>query len=138
MMSVGGEAAPGRGKGGDDVSWADANLIGPKNEKKSTRSIQLLQMDGEDLKQWWINLIFLIYICKWDLFLFISSCRTHRWKLNFKWILYEWDKSFKIVLLYKMTWQIMLDGCWYGMTWLNADVDTLHAKKMVKYSTKSQ
>jgi hypothetical protein len=51
MMSVGGEAAPGRGKGGDDVSWADANLIGPKNEKKSTRSIQLLQMDGEDLKQ---------------------------------------------------------------------------------------
>jgi hypothetical protein len=23
------------------------------------RSIQLLQMDSEDLKQWWINLIFL-------------------------------------------------------------------------------
>jgi hypothetical protein len=33
-MSVGGEVAPGRGKGGDDVSWADANLIGLKNEKK--------------------------------------------------------------------------------------------------------
>jgi hypothetical protein len=29
-----------------------------KNEKKSTWSIQLLQMDGEDLKQQWVNLIF--------------------------------------------------------------------------------
>jgi hypothetical protein len=28
-------------------------------EKKSMRTIQLLQMDGEDLNQWWINLIFL-------------------------------------------------------------------------------
>ncbi len=28
-----GEAAPGRGKGGDDVSWADANLSKPKMEK---------------------------------------------------------------------------------------------------------
>jgi hypothetical protein len=27
-MSAGGEAAPRRGKGGDDVSWADANLYG--------------------------------------------------------------------------------------------------------------
>jgi hypothetical protein len=40
-----GEAAPGRGKG-----EADANLTRPRNEKKITRSIQLLQMDGEDLK----------------------------------------------------------------------------------------
>jgi hypothetical protein len=31
--SVGGEAAQGRGKGGDDVSWAGANFIGPKNEE---------------------------------------------------------------------------------------------------------
>jgi hypothetical protein len=31
-----GEAAPGRGKGGDDASWADANLAGLKN-KKNTR-----------------------------------------------------------------------------------------------------
>jgi hypothetical protein len=31
--SVGGKAAPGRGKVGDDVSWADANFIGPKNKK---------------------------------------------------------------------------------------------------------
>jgi hypothetical protein len=35
--SAEGEAAPGRGKGGDDVSWADANLTGPKNEE-NTRS----------------------------------------------------------------------------------------------------
>jgi hypothetical protein len=46
-MSVGGEVAPGREKGGDDASWADTNFTGLKNEE---RSIQLLQMDGEDLK----------------------------------------------------------------------------------------
>jgi hypothetical protein len=31
--SVGGEVAPGRGKRGDDASWADTNLTGPKNEE---------------------------------------------------------------------------------------------------------
>jgi hypothetical protein len=30
---VGGEAAPGMGKGRDDASWADVNLIGPINEE---------------------------------------------------------------------------------------------------------
>jgi hypothetical protein len=30
-----GEAAPGKGKRGDDISWADANLTGPKNRKNS-------------------------------------------------------------------------------------------------------
>jgi hypothetical protein len=34
-MSIGGEVAPGRGKGGDDASWADANLTGPKNKENS-------------------------------------------------------------------------------------------------------
>jgi hypothetical protein len=34
--SVGGEAAPERENGGDDVSWADENLIGHKNNKKFT------------------------------------------------------------------------------------------------------
>jgi hypothetical protein len=33
--SAGGEATPGRGKGGDDVDWADANLTEPKNEENS-------------------------------------------------------------------------------------------------------
>jgi hypothetical protein len=33
VTSTGGETAPERGKGGDDTSWAGANLIGPKNEK---------------------------------------------------------------------------------------------------------
>jgi hypothetical protein len=33
MTSVEGEATPGRGKGGDVVSWADANLTRLKNEK---------------------------------------------------------------------------------------------------------
>jgi hypothetical protein len=28
-----GEMAPGREKGGDNVSWADANLTGAKNEE---------------------------------------------------------------------------------------------------------
>jgi hypothetical protein len=48
--SAGGEATPKRGNGGDNTSWPDANLIGPKNKKKSTQLIQLPQMDGEDLK----------------------------------------------------------------------------------------
>jgi hypothetical protein len=33
MMSAGGEAAPGRGKGEDDVNWADINLTGSKMKK---------------------------------------------------------------------------------------------------------
>jgi hypothetical protein len=33
MTSVGGDAAPRRGKRADDVSWADVNFTGPKNEK---------------------------------------------------------------------------------------------------------
>jgi hypothetical protein len=49
--SVRGEATPEMGKGGDDTSWDDANFTRPKNKKKFTRSIQLLQMDSEDLKQ---------------------------------------------------------------------------------------
>jgi hypothetical protein len=53
-----GEVPPWRGKGGEDASWADMNLTGPKNEKKFTWSIQLLQMDGETLKQRRVNLIF--------------------------------------------------------------------------------
>jgi hypothetical protein len=51
MTSARGVAAPRRGKGGDNISWVDVNLNGSKNEKKSTRSIQLVQMDGEYLKQ---------------------------------------------------------------------------------------
>jgi hypothetical protein len=35
MMSVGGEAAPRRGKGGDDDSWAGANFTRPKNKENS-------------------------------------------------------------------------------------------------------
>jgi hypothetical protein len=31
--SARGEVAPGRRKGGDDVSWADADLIGLKNKQ---------------------------------------------------------------------------------------------------------
>jgi hypothetical protein len=31
--SVGGEAAPGREKGGDDASWADTNLTDLKNKE---------------------------------------------------------------------------------------------------------
>jgi hypothetical protein len=31
--SVRGEVAPRRGNGGDDASWADVNLSGPKNEE---------------------------------------------------------------------------------------------------------
>jgi hypothetical protein len=31
--SAGGEAAPERGKGEDNTSWTDVNLIGPKNKE---------------------------------------------------------------------------------------------------------
>jgi hypothetical protein len=31
--SVGGGAAPGRGKGGGDISWVDTNFIGQKIKK---------------------------------------------------------------------------------------------------------
>jgi hypothetical protein len=40
VMSVSGEAAPGRGKGGDNASWTDTHLTRPKNEE-----------NGADLKQ---------------------------------------------------------------------------------------
>jgi hypothetical protein len=33
MTSDGGEVAPRRGQGGDEVCWADANLSRPKNEE---------------------------------------------------------------------------------------------------------
>jgi hypothetical protein len=53
--STRGDATLGRKKGGNDVSWADANLTRSKNEKKSTQLIELVQMDGGDLKQQWVN-----------------------------------------------------------------------------------
>jgi hypothetical protein len=31
--SIGGETTSGRGNGGDNTSWADANLIGSKNKE---------------------------------------------------------------------------------------------------------
>jgi hypothetical protein len=35
VTSAGGEATSGKGKGGDDVSWANANLTGPNNEENA-------------------------------------------------------------------------------------------------------
>jgi hypothetical protein len=35
MTSAGGEPTPGMEKGGDNIGWANANLIKLKNEKKS-------------------------------------------------------------------------------------------------------
>jgi hypothetical protein len=35
--SIGEEAAPRRGKGGNDTSWANTNLTGPKNKENSHR-----------------------------------------------------------------------------------------------------
>jgi hypothetical protein len=35
VTSAGGKATPGGGMGGDNASWADVNLIGPKNKEKS-------------------------------------------------------------------------------------------------------
>jgi hypothetical protein len=33
--SAGGEMTPRRGKGGEDTSWADANLTGPKTKENT-------------------------------------------------------------------------------------------------------
>jgi hypothetical protein len=37
---------------------------------------------------------------------------------------------FKGLLLYEMVWQMMLDGYWCDMTWLDADVNILYAKRI--------
>jgi hypothetical protein len=50
-MSVGGETAPERKKGGNNTCWAYTNFTGLDKIKKFTRLIQLLQMDGKDLKE---------------------------------------------------------------------------------------
>jgi hypothetical protein len=81
----------GKGRRRRQLGWCKSYWA--KKWRKFTITIQRLQMDGEDLKQWWVNLFFL-NICKWDLVLFISSHRTQWWKRNFKWISYESDKSF--------------------------------------------
>jgi hypothetical protein len=47
--SVGVEAALGKGKEGHNVDWADPKM----------KQIHVLQLDGEDLKQRCVNLIFL-------------------------------------------------------------------------------
>jgi hypothetical protein len=36
VTSTGGEVTPVREKGGDNVSWADVNLPGPKNKENSS------------------------------------------------------------------------------------------------------
>jgi hypothetical protein len=78
---------------GDDVSWADVNLTWLKNDENPCGWFSCYKMDIEDLKQWWV-IFFKKNVCKWDLVLFISLCRTQWWKQIFKWISYEWDKSF--------------------------------------------
>jgi hypothetical protein len=63
-MSIGEEAAPGREKGGDDVSWTDTDLAGRKIKK-------IYMVNSAATNDWWrfkiiINYYFL-NICKWDL-----------------------------------------------------------------------
>jgi hypothetical protein len=50
MMSVEGEAAPERRKGGDNASWIDVNFTGPKNKENSCDRFSWYKMDGEYLK----------------------------------------------------------------------------------------
>jgi hypothetical protein len=50
MTSVGEDATSERGNGGDDPSWSDVNLTGPKM-RKFTRLIQLVQIDNKDLNE---------------------------------------------------------------------------------------
>jgi hypothetical protein len=55
---AGGEAATERGKGGNDASWADANLTGLKNEKK-IRTIDSVAINGQWRFKSNVELIFL-------------------------------------------------------------------------------
>jgi hypothetical protein len=63
----------GKGRRRRQLGWRESYLT--EKWRKFTRSIQLLQMDGEDLKQLWVNFFF-ENICNWDLVLFISSRKT--------------------------------------------------------------
>jgi hypothetical protein len=49
MILVGGEAALGKEKGGDNGRWVDANLTGQKM-KKIHAVHSVVTIDGEDLK----------------------------------------------------------------------------------------
>jgi hypothetical protein len=89
--SGGGEVTPRRGSEETMPVGPTRILLGQK-WIKYTRSIPLVQMVDEDLKQQWVNVIFL-NIWKWALVLFISLRWTQWWKWNFKWISFEWDKS---------------------------------------------
>jgi hypothetical protein len=37
---------------------------------------------------------------------------------------------FKVLLLYEMMWQVMLNECWCDIVWFNTDVNILYAKKI--------
>jgi hypothetical protein len=65
----------------------------------------------------------------------IYFCSSHRLEYNGEnRILNGYHMSeinhFKILLLCKIIWQMILDGCWCDITWLDADVDTLHVKRI--------
>jgi hypothetical protein len=51
VTSAGGEPTPGRGKGGDNTDWANANLTRPKNEKKSRDQFSCYNLMTKKLKQ---------------------------------------------------------------------------------------
>jgi hypothetical protein len=98
-------------------------LLGQK-WRKFTWSIQLLLMDGENLKQWWVN-FFKTYTS--EIYFYSSHHIEHNSKTE---ILNKYHTSeinhFKVLLLCKMMWY----RCWYDMTWLNTDANTLHVKKI--------
>jgi hypothetical protein len=52
-----GNTKDGKGRRRRQLDWHE--FYWAKKWRKSTRSIQLLQMDGEDLKETWVNIIFL-------------------------------------------------------------------------------
>jgi hypothetical protein len=85
---------------------------------------------GADSMQRSVNLIFLkIYAS--EILFYLSHRIEHKGKNR---ILNGYHmieiNYFKILLLCKMMWQMILDGCWRGMTWLDVDVDTFHAKRI--------
>jgi hypothetical protein len=85
-------------------------------------------MDDDDLKQQYVNLFFKQMQVR-------SSFIFHRVEYNVEsGILNRYHMSeinyFKILLLCKMMWQMVLNGYWHDMIRLNADVDTLHFKKI--------
>jgi hypothetical protein len=121
-MLARGEAAPGKKKKGDDTSWTDANFTGPKKKKINV-------VDSITANDQWRFKVIMSFFWK---YMQVRSSFVHLIRENILLNIYHISEInyFKDLLLCKMILQMILDGCWRDMIWLNTDVDTLHTKRI--------